>query len=502
MAITSTRLPVAGLNDLSNESRMISTPWSRMVRGLGLGQYPIDYDPAAAARIRQAFDLLAAKVLTSNSYTLFSRLLADLILKVEDPARSFSRTDVEKALGPVVYAVRSEKNFYYRLMAGCILMDAFAKLHLDRALLVNETMDFPEEILAGVDQIEPDQIEDENAGRHGDYEKLFAYSAVFLAFGQLSLKDRLVSGPRNYIRESVKLLERIPSPYFRGRSGSTLFSVISLLGFDALVFDGDRDYIKEVLDYMDRADELNDPPAFPNHVTACYPKTYPLVTMLNAIAMSGRVEYLTYGKDRLAEVKELMAGLSPAERNHMSQYYIVALHNLGRLHDQVPDLDAFVESLVGQWQQVDPGGNFFLNGLSYPYIIETAMISGRMDLITDKIIDRMADSFPDLDRTHQDRINRPYPLSYVLNILGEIGASDRLFTPRARYEGTSPMAWVIDHLSENAREEGNRLYMLDHALISYALRLRGAQRGETELFNNFRFRLTAPHEARPISPLL
>ena len=104
----------------------------------------------------------------------------------------------------------------------------------------------------------------------------------------------------------------------------------------------------------------------------------------------------------------------------------------------------------------------------------------------------MVDSFPDLDRTDQDRINRPYPLSYVLNILGEIGASDLLFTPRARYEGSSPMAWIIDHLSRDAREEGHRLYMLDHALVSYALRLRGTHTGETELFKSFRFRLTAP----------
>jgi hypothetical protein len=488
----SLHLPVAGLSDLSNESRMISTPWSRMVRGIGLGQYPIDYDPAAAARIRQTFDLLAAKVPVSNSYTLFSWLLADLILKIEEPTGGFLRAEVEQALGPILDAVRSEQNPYHRLMAGCILMDAFAKLSLDRTLLVNEEMDFPREILAVADQIKPDQIKDENNGRHGDYEKLFACSAVFLALGQLGLKDRLVSGPRNYIRESLNLLEGIPMPYFRGRSGSMLFSVISLLGYDALIFDGDRDYLKEVLDCMDRADELNELPAFPNPMTAAFSKLYPLVTMLNAIAMSGRAEYLTYGKDRLAEMKELMAGISPVERMHMGQYYIVTLHNLGRLQDQVPDLDAFVEGVVGPWEQVDPGANFFPNGLCYPYIIETAMICGRMDLITDKTIDRLVDLFPDLDQTDQDRINRPYPLSYTVNILGEIGASNRLFEPRARYAGSSPMAWVIDHLSTNAREEGSRLYMLDHALVSYALRLRGAHRGETELFKSLRFRLASP----------
>ncbi|GAA2150650.1 hypothetical protein GCM10009760_45250 [Kitasatospora kazusensis] len=499
MAIAPTPLPVAGLDDLSNESRMITTPWSRMVRGIGLGQYPVDYDPAAAARIRRTFELLAAKVPASHSYTTFSRLLADLVLKAADPADGFgperSPGGVEQALGPVLDAVRSEQNPYYRLMAGCILMDAFAKLGLDRTLLADGERDFPGEILAVLDRIEPDRIEDENNGRHGEYERLSACSAVFLAFGQLGLQDRLVSGPRNYVRESLDLLERIPGPFFRGRGGSMLFSVISLLGYDALIFDGDRDYLKEVLDYLDRADELDNPPSFPSPMTPAFPKVYPLLTVLNAIAVSGRAEYLTYRKDRLAEAAELMAGIAPVERTHMGLYYLVALHNLGRLEERIPDLDTFVEGVVGQWEQVDPGADFFLNGISYPYIIQTAMVSGRADLLTDETLDRLVDCFPDMDRTDQDRANRPYPVSYVLNILGEVGAADRLFEPRARYGGSSPMAWIVDHLSEDGRAEGTRLTMLDHALVSYALRLRGAGRGETELFRNLRFRLAADREA-------
>ncbi|MCX5193078.1 hypothetical protein OOK31_04085 [Streptomyces sp. NBC_00249] len=491
MAIASTSLPVAGLKDLRNESRMIATPWSRMVRGIGLGQYPIAYDPALAAQIRQTFGLLEQRVSAANTYTLFSRLLADLVLEVEDPG-GIGEAAVGPALGPILEAVRSEKNHYYRLMAGCILMDAFAKLGLDREFLVNDDLDFPAEILAVADEIQPDRIEDENSGRHGDYERLSAYSAVFLALGQLGLQDRLVSGPRDYVTEALDLLERIPGPFFRGRGGSMLLSVVSLLGHGALISGGGRDYIEEVLDYLDRADELNNPPSFPSPMTDSFSKVYPLLTMLNAIAMSGREEYLTYGKDRLAEAKELMAGLAPVERTHMGLYYLVALHNLGRLEEQVPDLDAFVEGVVGQWKEVDPGANFFLNGIAYPYMISTAMVTGRTDLLTDETVERLVDSYPDLDRTEEDRDNRPYPLSYVLNMLGEIGVSHRLFEPRARYGGSSAMAWSIEQLSEDGVAEGNRLYMLDHALVGYALRLRGAGRAETELFSNFRFRLAVP----------
>ncbi|MEV4053546.1 hypothetical protein AB0J55_20330 [Amycolatopsis sp. NPDC049688] len=484
-------LPVAGLADLTTESRMIATPWSRMVRGIGLGQYPIGYDPAAARRIRHTFDLLAAKVPPSNSYTLFARRLADLILNVADPAVDLSRTDTGAAVGSIVDAVRAEENPYHRVTAGSILMDAFAKLGLDRTLLVNEWMDFPAEILATTDQIRPDRIEDENQGRHGDYERLSACTAVFLALGQLGLADRLVTGERDHVRESLELLDRIPAPFFRGRGGSMLLSVLFLLGYDSHVFGGPRDHLKEVLDYLDRADELNLPPAFPQPMTEAFGKIYPLLTMLNAVAASGRAEYLTDGKDRLAEAKELLGRIDPVERTHMGLYYLVALHNLGRLSAEVPDLDAFVEDVLGPWDHADPGANFFRNGIAYPYMIETAMLTGRLDLITGRGLDRLVHSYPGLDRTDLDRANRPYPFSYTLNMLGEIGAADRLYTPSDTYGGRSAVAWVVDHLSDGGREEGSRLYMLDHALVSYALRLRDRERAETEVFRNFRFRLAS-----------
>ncbi|MET9799703.1 hypothetical protein [Streptomyces sp. NPDC006368] len=488
MTSASYPVPVDGLHHLSNETRVIATPWSRMVRGIGLGQYPIAYDPEGAARIRHAFDLLAAKGVEENAYARFSRLLADFVLDVGDPARPLRRADLEQRLGPILDAVRAGENPYFRLMAGCILMDAFAKLELDTTLLVNAGTDFPAEMLAVADTIEPDRIKDENAGRHGHYEKLSAYSAVFLALGQLGLEDRLVSGRRNHVREALGLLERIPAPFFRGRGGAMLLSVVSLLGFGRFIHGEGRDHLKEVLSYLDRADELNSPPAFPQPMSESFTKIYPLLTMLNAIAMSGRPEeYLTYGRDRLAEAKELLARITPVERTHMGLYYIIALHNLGRLDEEVPDLNALVEDIVGQWVHIDPGANYFLNGISYAYILQTAMLTGRTDLIGDKTLDRLVDGFPDLDRTDDDRVNRPYPFAYTLNVLAELGSSHLLFEPRDAYDGSTPIAWVIDRLSEGGRDE-HRLYMLHHALVSHALRMRGPERGETPLFRDFPMR--------------
>jgi hypothetical protein len=482
-------LPISGLNDLSNESRMISAPWSRMIRGIGLGQYPVDYDPTIAGYIRETFDQLAAKA-PANSYTLFCRALADFVLKVSDPDDG-DRVNVEQAVGPLLDAVRAEANPYYRSMAGSLVMDSFAKLGLDLSLLVNDDLDFPAEVLAMLDEIAPDQIKDENRGRHGDYERLSSCSTVFLALGQLGLKDLLVTDDRNRVIEALNLLENIPAPYFRGRAGSMFLSVLGLLGYERYIFDGDRDYMQEVLDYLTRADELKIYPSFPQELPTAWSKVYPLVTMLNAIAMCGRAQYLTAPIDWLAEAEDLLEQIPWDDRVHMSQYYIIALYNLGRLQDQLPDLDGYLEEIVAVLDLVDPGGNFFPNGIAFPYIIEEAFITGRMDLIPDEALERMVDSFLDLDRTPLDRANRAFPVSYVLNILGEIGAADLIFTPRDRYAGRSAMAWVVDNVSEDAKEEGTRFYMIHHALFSLALRLRGAEARETQLFENFQFRLAA-----------
>ncbi|WP_042364815.1 hypothetical protein [Streptacidiphilus neutrinimicus] len=476
-------VPVHGLDELTTETRVIATPWSRMVRGIGLGQHPVAYDPEAAGRIRHVFRLLDAQGAGAGSYTRFSSLLADFVLTTVHPSRGPYRRAEPEELGPVLAALRAEENPYFRVMAGCLLADAVAKLGLPRSLLVNDETDLPAELLDMVDRIEPDRARDENAGRHGHYERLSACTAVFLATGQLGLGDRLVSGPRNRVREALDLLEQVPAPFFRGRGGSMLLSVVSLLGHERLITDdGGRDRLREVLSHLDHADGPSLRPAFPQPMSDAFVRIYPLLTMLNAVAMTERPEtYLSHGRDRLAEAAELMAALTPVERTHMGLYYLVALHNLGRLRDQVPDLDAFVEDVVGQGERIDPGADYFLRGISYAYLVQTAMFTGRMDLVGEPLLNRWADAFPDLDRTDDDRTNRPYPFAYALNVLAEIGRSDLLFSPRPGYGGATPVEWVVGRLSEGGREE-HRLYMLNHALVSWALRLRGTQRRETPLF--------------------
>ena len=483
-------MPVRGLGDLGAESRMITTPWSRMVRGLGLGQYPVGYDPTVAEHLRTAFDLIASKLPEVDGYMRFCRLLGTLVLDVTSPCVDVSRLDLTGTVEQITSAIRNESNPYYRVSAGCILLESFAKLRLDTTALINDRNDFAQELLSMIDQIGSDNIQDNNAGRHGDYEKIFAYTAVFLSFGHFGIHDRLISGRRNLIEDSLSILDKIPAPFFRGRAGSMLFSAISSLGYDSFIFDGKRNYLRDTLDYMDSTNSTKISVTFPQPTTPSFQRIYPLVTMLNAIAMSGRQTYMSYGRDRLSDMKMYWGELAPPEKAHMSLYYVIALYNLGKLDEQIPDLNRFVEKLVDSLAILDPGANFFLHGLSNAYIIETAMLTGRMHLIDETKLTPMVDCFPDLDRSDVDRVNRPYPFSYALNVLGEVGQLRLLFKPREKYNGMSPVEWVISHLSDGGRDEGNRLFMLGNALVSQALRLRYVRARETPIFEKLSYKLS------------
>lgn len=458
------RPPISGLDDLSQESRIIATPWSRIVRGIGLGQHPIGYDPQTDHLIEQSVTMLRNKLDGAAPYTTFSTALIDLILAVVRPGAD----DLEHHLTETTTALRAITNPYSRAMAGTILLDTIAKLHLG---LGKRAVDLGYEVLAALDQIQPDAIQDENQGRHGDYERVSASTAVFLAFHRAGLADLLTGQGRDRAAEALTALENVPTPFFRGRGGSMLIASISLMGRgDALTANGT---IESVLSWMDRVDQIQLYPAFPSPMSPAFIKAYPLLTMLNAFGTLDESDrYLTSGGDRLQEASDLMAELEPVERTHMALYYVMALKNLGRLDAYLPDLDLFVEQVVGQWPDIDPGRDYFLYGISYAYLIQLAYFTGRADLITGAMIDRMLGAFRALEAAPEDRANRPYPFSYALNVLTELGLGGLLHTPHPDYDGQSPYSWVVGHLSDGGHEEVGRLYMLDHALISWALRLR------------------------------
>ena len=85
------------LSYLDNESRLITTPWSRIVRGLGLGQYPMKYSEAISQWIQNTFDELKNKTDAANNYVTFSSLLCDFICLLIKPNQKISEKDIEDA---------------------------------------------------------------------------------------------------------------------------------------------------------------------------------------------------------------------------------------------------------------------------------------------------------------------------------------------------------------------------------------------------------------------
>jgi hypothetical protein len=105
--------------------------------------------------------------------------------------------------------------------------------------------------------------------------------------------------------------------------------------------------------------------------------------------------------------------------------------------------------------------------------VQTAAFTGRRDLLPDEMLIRMVRAFTGLEGDAAGRANRPYPFAYTLTVLAEIGESHRMFEGDAHYGGVSAVEWVVSRVSAHGADEGNRLFMLDHALVNWALRQRG-----------------------------
>ncbi|HTL70162.1 MAG TPA: cysteine dioxygenase family protein, partial [Candidatus Eisenbacteria bacterium] len=453
-----------GPQDLSMESRVISSPWSRMVRGMGLGQYPLNYDPAIAENLRGLFTVLDEKVPEANAYNRFSKNLTRLILDIEDPAVKLSGPQLKVRIDQVLADLYAEASSYKFVMGAGILMDTVAKLGLEPSLLVNAERDLVADSLKRASEIPPN-----TNGIHGAYERLCAYTGLFLGITQIGMKDRLVTAEKDYVAESLALLEQVPAPFYRGRGAAMYISVLKLLGFEGYLFADGRDRVKEVFDYLDRADQTNIWPTPPYPLTRPFFKVYPLLTMLNAAAVLGRAEYASYAKDRIAEAQTYLSQIAPEERTHMDQYFLVALYNLGLLDRVIPDLDGYLRQYASLLDRVNPAANWFPASVTYPYVLETLWMFGRSDLITERMVERMVNFLPGL-KTPKDAKNRANPASYALNALGEMGLSERMFRPSAAYEGQPPLHWIVRQFSENAKLEES-LYFLDHSAISLALRM-------------------------------
>lgn len=478
---------IRALGRLNNENRIITTPWSRIVRGLGMGQYPVPFCETLSGWIQDAFDELKAKTESQNNYTHFSSLLCDFICLLIQPGKALKPRDRLDYISNILFLINNEADPYRRIMQYTITIDALAKLNINLFDVLEKSVDLPGLLFNTVQQIKSDGIQDENSGKHGDYEKLSAYTSVFFALASCGKAHLAITRRQNHVENALGLLNNIPSPFFRGRGGSMLFSAISVLGLQPVLKEALSDAVLHTLDYLDRADAIGINPSFPQPMSAAFVKVYPLLTMLNAIAVTGERRALNFRQDRLRQARDLLEALTPVEQTHMGLYYIMAVYNLGLIEQEQYDVDALVETLAETAMNIDPSENYFLHGIACSYVLETALITGRKDLITDRLTSRLAESFATMDKCVEDEINRPYPFAYALTMLGEAGLARKMFEPSPRYGNQSAASWTIANLTQVKDGADGRLYMLNHALINLMLRMRGQDRSAEKAYGNVVF---------------
>lgn len=384
-------------------------------------------------------------------------------------------------------------------MQYSVTIDALAKLNINLFELLDKSINLSELLFHTIHEIKSNCIKDDNSGKHGDYEKLSAYTSVFFALAVCGKSDLAVIRGRNHIADALETLNSIPSPFFRGRGGSMLFSAIALLGHTEMLHCRDRDYILQTLEYLDRADTIGINPSFPQSMTLEFVKIYPLLTMLNAIAATGYNRALRYRQDRIRQAGALMDALTPIERTHMGLYYIMAIYNLGLLDKEKKRVSALVDELVDTANHIDPSDNYFLHGIAGSYVIETANLAGKRCKITEQLIQKVANSFSTMNKCLDDELNRPYPFAYALTMLGEIGHVKKLFEPSPFYDNRSATSWMISSLTQMGDGADGRLYMFNHALINLMLRMRGNGYPEIKVYRDFMFRAdVGTHEKKDV----
>jgi len=473
------------VENLSNESRVFSSPWSRLVRGIALGQYPIDYDPKAADNIRSAFVELNKKISEIGHYNQFYSLLTELILDKNNPQINISSEEEEKRVESVIKELQRISHPLQYVTASSMLFDSFAKLGMSSSLLVNDKRDLVEDALLRCRLViseTGDSPDDMRQGR-GVYDRVVTLAALFLSVGQLGLKEHLVD-KHDYIQESLDLLDSIPSAFYKSRGAALLMSAIGVLGYKNYIFDNKRDYMKEIIDYMDKN--------FPNSsddttkIKSFFHPSYSVFTMLNTIAVLEKPEYLTYKRDWIDYAQRLMSNLKSSSFISMGHYYLMAMHNLGLTDKYVPNVEQLLEKMLDEMVNNSKPGPTNIN-VEGSYSLLSAFIYGRKDLIKDDVLKKELDALR-LYPAGETWFNSAYGVSYVLMMFGLIGKLNLLFDPNADFEGKPPLFWVIDNFSKGARDEEKiTLPYLHSALVDYALRMRGANKGDLPLFANLRF---------------
>ncbi|PIW59881.1 MAG: hypothetical protein COW13_04200, partial [Candidatus Omnitrophica bacterium CG12_big_fil_rev_8_21_14_0_65_50_5] len=269
--------------------------------------------------------------------------------------------------------------------------------------------------------------------------------------------------------------------------GAALMSALGVSGFKDLIVDGRRDHLKSLLEYLDQ--RLDQPQKRGRLRPTAFQSTYPIFTLLNTIAILGEEDYLTHRRDWVQQARLFYARLTPRAKANQAEYYLMALYNLGLLDQEVADSPDFVRNLVEDYEQFEatqtPQDPLFVNS-DDAYIAETAWLFGVSDSVPAWIKLRLINHFREFS-PDEKTLTAAWGAAYVFTAMDQLDVADILFMPNSAYDGKTPLGWTIENFSENAENEASSLPLLNHALLSSALRMRGDDKSVTDIFSDFKF---------------
>jgi hypothetical protein len=475
--------PQSAFGRLSNELRIFPTPWHRYVHGLGLGPEPAGFDASKAQRLLETSNVLG-RTTRSPYHALSHQLLQGIVSTCEAMSSSGGQAGQggHAHLANAVAQLAQLTDPWQYGRACAMVTESLVKLGQLKAHQVTLHQSL-KAALQRVEALRPTTDKDR-------YERLQLFGNLFVAAGQAGWTDLLAvpqQGGATYIDMALQGIDAISEAFYHERGAAMLFTALGIIGDGKYVCDGSENHMRRQLDAFEaqlaqmsaeNAEAYHDPVHSFADVFM-----FPLSLTLNAIAVLGRPEYLTYQRNWIQQAVSQFHRLPASSRASQVMFYVSALSNLGVLDAHVPDMGALLSDCAeGFLQSTD--GTQVDDYLRCTYLVHLAWQSGRWDVLPPRVWAILAASLPRVagsDLYLQSAYGSSYMVAaYTLSALDTGGRFEALFSDEIDLLG------AISRFKDDAKTTTMTLPRLDFALIDTALRLRPAAAGDTPLFRTVR----------------
>ncbi|MGB5635063.1 MAG: hypothetical protein WBM44_28735 [Waterburya sp.] len=463
---------------LSNERRIFATPWHWYVHGLGMGQETTGFDPEKATQLLEISLVLCQK--TESTYHKFTHHLLKGIVATCEALSSGAGLAPQRVNEQFTKAIEllPDHNSWEYARACALLTEILVKLgqlesyrqkvhdHLTRALSI-------------VAQLKP-------ANQRLRYEQAQLLANLLLAAGQAEFTDLLTLRQNNaetYGDQALQVATTIADVFYLGRGSAIIFTILGIIGQGKTVYSGQHNHLQKLLDIFDsKINNLSPRDSDGVHQGIDY-YLFPLSLILNAIAVLGCHDYLTYKRDWVAQAKSLFQVLAPASQASQITFLLSALDNLGVLNYHIPDItDCFYQCMTGYLNSTN--GSQVDDYLRCTYLINLAYQLGISDTIHPRVwsilqdnVSRLLGSESYLESTYGSSY---MVTAYAISAFDKVGKLDVLFGEKIGLPN------AIRSFKDDPKVTAIHSPRTAFALIETGLKMRPLKSGDTLLLRNWK----------------